>query len=1031
MRFIRIVPALCILAALMTAAEFAAAQVPTNEAVENNAVEYDSRLCRNLGGELQKSDGDDSEVCSNLDANDTFCIVGEKSAFPCQGLFKHVILCNNPPYNRPALNPFFCGARCAGKNPLARGRNCEASIADLDAVVLRRPAALVAPGFSGPAYVVRASVGYELREFEWDSNVMRFLHGGTVNATVGGTVVLLQKVDNATEATLAAKALCDGCYPAFVTIVAAFAPFDLPRQPRPELQPGDEISGVSVAAPAGTSGAFSVIGAELNGAMLTMGALSADSATGELRGRLDAFGNYVVSVAYKSTIALGRPGHFPGTLILSLTLQSGGELLAPAANERRRIVSPTYAGSVAFFRGASGVTLTLAPNLAPPGFSIPAGVFAAPDGFTVSLTDALGSGAATVARFAVTALLAGGLETTLPLAVSVSAVALDARREIRARVGHPNLESGGTIAIFGDPYLNPVYTEIADPDNLFTLRADGRLLVESGPLTPLEFAPAVLTLMTRTESDSFLGALEWDLRVIVDFPPLGPLPPPATRFAMQASVAAANAGNDPVETKNHADSILRGFDRRLKGEEQAWESVDFRGPLLVEAIAAVSGKTAADAAAAKEILTDFYNFRVGPPPEGKTRFAHHNLLTLGITLTVEGVENILLGDNPAHPHNAYRQPTMIVAEYAGYHRGAHFVYTTGPRFSGGALMKRSGVFPDGYQENFCAAGGEGWRVITYDEVTGFRFYTREDDDSFVNEIEGYGKVAIGGLSNAPLPGAYASQRTIFPIFPTHPKAATVNLPSNLYGTAQLSEANSFNTAVFLDFFTEVTVAPTGLNAPLVYPPLNTNLSVRLRDENPDHDDLSARIMCVKADVDGEYDLPPPYSEARFRANGMQFQDEAGGQVGVIREVQATLLAGGGAFLTVTAVAYHAARDGLVDLPRQPLTVSLATALDVQMQVEEVEQNLGGLLKLILSSDSAAGGDAYILARTPRQLHAGDTEVLGNTYKGVYALRVRVSPPPSSAQAENADEVENAGEEGNVINAKRADAKRVGGSGSGS
>ena len=77
--------------------------------------------CEKVFGGRLRSAGGGQMVCSNVDRNDTFCIVGSQTAFPCQGLFKHVWRCNT--YNRPALNPFFCGARCAGGN-MARGREC-------------------------------------------------------------------------------------------------------------------------------------------------------------------------------------------------------------------------------------------------------------------------------------------------------------------------------------------------------------------------------------------------------------------------------------------------------------------------------------------------------------------------------------------------------------------------------------------------------------------------------------------------------------------------------------------------------------------------------------------------------------------------------------------------------------------------------------------------------------------------------------------------------------------------------------------
>ena len=87
----------------------------------DDAPDYDSPdLCAKLGGTLRAASGD-QRVCSSVDANDTFCIVGSADAFPCQGLYKHALVCNQ--YNRPALNPFFCGAKCAA-GEFACGAGC-------------------------------------------------------------------------------------------------------------------------------------------------------------------------------------------------------------------------------------------------------------------------------------------------------------------------------------------------------------------------------------------------------------------------------------------------------------------------------------------------------------------------------------------------------------------------------------------------------------------------------------------------------------------------------------------------------------------------------------------------------------------------------------------------------------------------------------------------------------------------------------------------------------------------------------------
>ena len=61
-------------------------------------------------------------ICAGMDKNGTFCMLNSADAFPCRGLFKHVRSCNLE-FNRPALNPFFCGRRCPGENQ-ALGSGC-------------------------------------------------------------------------------------------------------------------------------------------------------------------------------------------------------------------------------------------------------------------------------------------------------------------------------------------------------------------------------------------------------------------------------------------------------------------------------------------------------------------------------------------------------------------------------------------------------------------------------------------------------------------------------------------------------------------------------------------------------------------------------------------------------------------------------------------------------------------------------------------------------------------------------------------
>ena len=120
--------------ALSAAGGFAPAQVPTQGVLPEEryyASQLQDRyrnpvLCTDLGGTLQEVGGE--WVCQGLDGAGTFCIVGSQDVFPCRGLFRHVIQCNDV-YNRSALNPFICDGVCqqsaAPWEVKARGPNCE------------------------------------------------------------------------------------------------------------------------------------------------------------------------------------------------------------------------------------------------------------------------------------------------------------------------------------------------------------------------------------------------------------------------------------------------------------------------------------------------------------------------------------------------------------------------------------------------------------------------------------------------------------------------------------------------------------------------------------------------------------------------------------------------------------------------------------------------------------------------------------------------------------------------------------------
>ena len=543
---------------------------------------------------------------------------------------------------------------------------------------------LVAPTYAGSLAFFRGTEGVRLTLAPDISPPGFAVPAGVFVAPEGFTVALTDALAGGGGKTVAftIAARAPGVAETAVPVTVAAIPLLAPEQPRPETTFGVSISGVTFVAPAEASGGvFSFIGAERGGVAerdrgrvaVAAGALAVDPATGELSGLLDDFGDYVVSVAYEES------GRFLGTLTLLMTVNSGGAALAAGAFMNLLTVSPTYTGSLAFFRGAEGVTLTLAPNIVPQGFSVPAGVFAAPEGFTVFLTEMIESGQAWVARFPLAIRTSNRAEAGAVVMIMVQALTTGSLPDVVLREG-PAVSPGARVTAFSLPgHPQAVYSITSDPDDLFTIRAGRELAVGTAALAAEQYAPAVHTLAVRAESESFLGTADFELRVIVDFAELKELPPLAREFAMKVSVAATTAGNDAEEVKWHVDSLLRGFDRRLQGLEDNWESADLRGTLLAAAIGSAAGQPAADAEAAREILTTLYDFRLAPPPEGKARFAHHNLLRLGITLTVEGVENVLLGDDPGHRHNSFRQPRKITAEYAGYHRGAHYIYTTGPR----------------------------------------------------------------------------------------------------------------------------------------------------------------------------------------------------------------------------------------------------------------------------------------------------------------------------------------------------------------
>ena len=121
---------------------------PTLNFIRDEPPDYLSPdLCGQLGGTVIIVSG--GKVCKSVDTDDTFCVVGSKDAFPCQGLYKSVLICNQ--YGRPAKNPFICGEKCAD-DEFACGSKCvEGGIAPPDKILP------VARGYSGEVFRITAT----------------------------------------------------------------------------------------------------------------------------------------------------------------------------------------------------------------------------------------------------------------------------------------------------------------------------------------------------------------------------------------------------------------------------------------------------------------------------------------------------------------------------------------------------------------------------------------------------------------------------------------------------------------------------------------------------------------------------------------------------------------------------------------------------------------------------------------------------------------------------------------------------------
>ena len=302
-------------------------------------------LCGELGGTLQESDQED--VCGGIDRNDTFCIAGSAEAFPCRGLYKHVIVCNAG-YNRPALNPFFCGAVCASGQQ-ARGAHCERVVLPAEAATYSSPPATlyVAEGHSGAVAVAKAKAGVTL-DFS-PSAGSPFIVLPPPSAAEGDYAVLFPPpgFGAGLDVSLTARIVCAGCYPSRLTVIASLLPVRAPAQPRIAAVFGEPFSAVPAlpAAPGDYAGATLTLASSAAGFSLESGTLTSSAGGGPDAG------------VYEATVGATHSG-FAGTLALVISAEISRQPLAAAewglrAGDERAAATIAAGHPAAFHRAAS------------------------------------------------------------------------------------------------------------------------------------------------------------------------------------------------------------------------------------------------------------------------------------------------------------------------------------------------------------------------------------------------------------------------------------------------------------------------------------------------------------------------------------------------------------------------------------------------------------------------------------------------------------------------------------------------------
>ena len=185
---------------------------------------HSSDLCARLGGEIVQVTVGVLPVCTEIDTDDTFCIAGSREVFPCRGLYRRVLLCNQ--YNRPAKNPFICEAECSSGKFACGGECWSGEIGAAGRIPY------VAPGHVGDVFQAAVTRTSPATVTSGEGRFSMSSSAFTVNAT-NGTVGVSAALSAGSEyaAVVSANLVCGGLSETFADDMWAFTITALAAQP--------------------------------------------------------------------------------------------------------------------------------------------------------------------------------------------------------------------------------------------------------------------------------------------------------------------------------------------------------------------------------------------------------------------------------------------------------------------------------------------------------------------------------------------------------------------------------------------------------------------------------------------------------------------------------------------------------------------------------------------------------------------------------------------------------------------------------